>query len=129
MPSPDGGVRIEAIREAARLATQATSLRAVARQVGLSPMGLRHFLDGRRPYTATLRKLMVWFISHGSQRGAGEDAIRAAMSLMLEGLPADGRESAAQALLETVEQMHRRAGTRPPAWLPALRGEEDDSGG
>lgn len=129
MPSSDGGVRLEAIREAARLATEATSLRAVARQVGLSPMGLRHFLDGRRPYTATLRRLTVWFIAHGVQRGAGKDVIRAAMSLMLEGLPAEGRESGADALLDVVENLHRRAGTQPPSWLAALRGEADDGSG
>jgi hypothetical protein len=121
MPSPDAGVRLEAIREAARLATEATSLRAVARAVGMSPMGIRHFLDGRRPYTATLRKLTVWYVAHGTQAGAGEPVIRAAMSLMLEGLPADGREPGEQALLAVVEQMHRRAGTQPPAWLSSLR--------
>ncbi|HEX8831800.1 MAG TPA: hypothetical protein VF705_11570, partial [Longimicrobium sp.] len=62
MPPPDTGVRVEAIREAARLATEASSLRAVARAVGMSPMGLRHFLDGRRPYTVTLRKLTMWYV-------------------------------------------------------------------
>lgn len=128
MPSPDGGVRVEAIREAARHATQATSLRAVARQVGMSPMGLKHFLEGRRPYKATLRKLTVWFIAHGLQRGVGPDVIRAAISLMLEGLPADGHEPGEQALLAVVAQMHRRAGTQPPAWLPELRDENADTG-
>ncbi|HEX9939435.1 MAG TPA: hypothetical protein VGB15_19995 [Longimicrobium sp.] len=128
MPSPDPGVRLEAIREAARLATEATSLRAVARAVGMSPMGLRHFLDGRRPYTATLRRLTVWYVAHGLQAGAGEPVIRAAMSLMLEGLPAHGREAGEQALLAVVEQMHRRAGTQPPAWLSSLRDEDAAAG-
>jgi hypothetical protein len=124
MPLPDAGVRLEAIREAARLATEATSLRAVARAVGMSPMGLRHFLDGRRPYKATLRRLTLWYVAHGLQAGAGEPVIRAAMSLMLEGLPSAGREAGEQALLAVVEQMHRRAGTQPPAWLSSLRDED-----
>jgi hypothetical protein len=128
MPSPDPGVRLDAIREAARLATEATSLRAVSRAVGMSPMGLRHFLDGRRPYTATLRRLTVWYVAHGLQAGAGEPVIRAAMSLMLEGLPAHGREAGEQALLAVVEQMHRRAGTQPPAWLSSLRDEDAADG-
>jgi hypothetical protein len=121
MPLPERGARLEAIREAARLATEAGSLRRVARQIGLSPMGLRHFLDGRRPYQATLRKLTIWYVAHGEQHGAGETVIRAAMSLMLEGLPEDGREPGEQALLAVVEQMHRRAGTQPPSWVITLR--------
>ncbi|HYH82354.1 MAG TPA: hypothetical protein VEX86_21360 [Longimicrobium sp.] len=121
MPSPDRGVRVEAIREAARLATEATSLRAVARAVGMSPVGLKHFLDGRRPYTATLRRLTIWFIAHGAEGGASEEHIRAAVGMLLEGLPEAGRERGAQALLEVVERMHRQAGTQPPAWLAILR--------
>jgi hypothetical protein len=41
MAPPDLSVRVEAIREAVRLAVAETSLRAVARAVGLSPMGLK----------------------------------------------------------------------------------------
>lgn len=128
MPSPDRGVRVEAIREAARLATEATSLRATARAIGMSPMGLRHFLDGRRPYTATLRRLTLWFIAHGAEGGAPEELIRAAMGVLLEGLPASGRERGRQALLEVVERMHRQAGTQPPAWLAALRAGDEPTG-
>jgi AcrR family transcriptional regulator len=128
MPSPDRGVRVEAIREAARLATEATSLRAVARAVGMSPMGLKHFLEGRSPYTATLRRLTIWFIAHGAEGGAPEELILAALGMLLEGLPASGRGRGRQALLDVVERMHRQAGTQPPAWLPALRagGEPGD---
>jgi len=128
MAAPDPGVRLEAIREAARLATAAKSLRGTAREIGLSPMGLRHFLNGRRPYQATMRKLTIWYVRHGSQRGADTEVIRAAMSLVLEGLPAEGHEPGEQALLAVVEQMHRRAGTRPPTWLDDLReGDGADS--
>ena len=121
MAAPDPGVRLEAIREAARLATEAKSLRGTAREIGLSPMGLRHFLNGRRPYQATMRKLTIWYVRHGSRHGADDDVIRAAMSLMLEGLAAESRDPGEQALLAVVEQMHRRAGSQPPAWLDRLR--------
>lgn len=125
MPSPERFVRVEAIREAARLAVGQSSLRAVARAVGLSPMGLRNFLDGAQPYRATLRKLTIWYVRHGAQGGAGAEVIRSAMSLILEGLPEDSREAAEQALLAVVEQMHRRAGTHPPGWLNTLRLDDD----
>jgi hypothetical protein len=114
---------VEAIRQAARLATEATSLRAVARAIGMSPMGLKHFLEGRRPYSATLRKLNVWFVAYASQEmGFGEDAARAALALLLDGIPEEGRDEAAEMLLDDLWRTHRHFGSRPPGWLTALRG-------
>jgi hypothetical protein len=128
MPLPDAAVRVEAIREAARLAVAETSLRAVARAVGLSPMGLSNFLDGRRPYTATLRKLTIWYVAEGARKGAHEDVIRAALYVLLEGLPAKGRERGVAAVLGVVERMHRESRTQAPAWLARLRGDGDTPG-
>jgi hypothetical protein len=68
-----------------------------------------------------MRKLTIWYVRHGSRHGADDDVIRAAMSLMLEGLAAESRDPGEQALLAVVEQMHRRAGSQPPAWLDRLR--------
>ncbi|HEX8906467.1 MAG TPA: hypothetical protein VF771_16575 [Longimicrobiaceae bacterium] len=122
MPSPDRRTPVDAIRQAARLAVEATSLRAVARAVGMSPMGLKHFLDGRRPYSATLRKLNVWFVAHSAaEMGFGEDAARAALTLLLDGIPEPGRDPAAALLLDDLWRTHREHGSRPPAWLTALR--------
>lgn len=127
MPPPDRGVRVEAIREAARLAVAETSLRAVARAVGLSPMGLSSFLSGRRPYTATLRKLSAWFVLHGQRDGAREQVVRASLDVLLEGLPAKGRERGTAELLGVIDRMHRLARTEPPAWLRILRGDGEVS--
>lgn len=126
MPPPEVSVRVEAMREAVRLAVSAKSLRAVAREVGLSPMGLSNFLNGRQPYTATRRKLTLWYAEHGSQLGAREDAVRAALDILLEGLPTKGRERGMEAVLEVVERMHRDSRTQPPAWLRVLRGTTAD---
>lgn len=128
MAPPDLSVRVEAIREAVRLAVAETSLRAVARAVGLSPMGLSNFLDGRRPYTATLRKLTAWFIAEGARPGAREDVIRASLSMLLEGLPEKARDRGVAALLAVVERMHREARTQPPAWLASLLGQQEPGG-
>ena len=126
MPSPDRRVPVEAIRQAAALATEATSLRAVARAVGMSPMGLKHFLDGRRPYSATLRKLNVWFVTHAQeQRGFSEAAARAALALLVDGIPDSGRDEAVAAIVEDLWRSHRQFGSRPPAWLTALRGASE----
>lgn len=126
MATPDRGVRIEAIREAARLAAEASSLRRVARQMGLSPMGLKNFLDGRSPYAATRRKLTVWFVRHGTEGGVDEDVARGALSLMLQGLPDAGYEPGTQRLLAEVEDIHRTFGTQPPAWVRQLRTNDDE---
>ena len=123
MSSPDRGVRVEVIREAARLAVDATSLRAVARAVGVSPMGLKNFIDGRNPYRATLRKLTIWYVGHGTEGELSEDVVRAAMSLMLRGLPASSAQAGTDTLLRAVEEMYHRAGMPPPEWVFTLRGE------
>ncbi|MBV9109493.1 MAG: hypothetical protein JO306_08820 [Gemmatimonadetes bacterium] len=123
MPPPDRRTPVEAIRQAARLATEATSLRAVARAIGMSPMGLKHFLEGRRPYSATLRKLNVWFVAHSAQElSFGEEPARAALTLLLDGIPEEGRDEAAGMLLDDLWRTHRHFGSRPPAWLVSLRG-------
>jgi AcrR family transcriptional regulator len=121
MSQPDKRTPVEAIRQAARLAVEATSLRSVARAVGMSPMGLKHFLEGRRPYSATLRKLNVWYVAHAlEQQGFSEDAARAALALLLDGIPETGRDAAAAAVLDDLLRTHRHFGSRPPAWLVAL---------
>ncbi|HEU4558076.1 MAG TPA: hypothetical protein VFS20_09510 [Longimicrobium sp.] len=129
MPPPESAVRIEAIRAAVRLAIAEKSLRAVAREVGLSPMGLSNFLNGRQPYTATRRKLTLWYAEHGAQLGAHEDAVRAALDILLEGLPAKGRERGVGVVLDVVERMHRESRTQPPAWLGTLRRDGSGEGG
>ncbi|HEX2204448.1 MAG TPA: hypothetical protein VHG91_14150 [Longimicrobium sp.] len=123
MTAPGNRASLDAIRDAARLAVEATSLRAVARAVGMSPMGLRHFLDGRRPYSATFRKLTAWYVTHAAARHEhSEGSARAALALLLDGVPEGRREAAAAELLETLERLHRESGLGPPGWLARLRG-------
>src|SRR4051794_19038170 len=109
---PSRRLPVDAIRDAARLAVEATSLRSVARAVGMSPMGLRHFLDGRRPYTATARKLGVWYVGWQSQQPGSlpADAARAALVLLLDGVPETGRGRGAAILLDAVERVHEEMG-------------------
>ena len=125
MHPPERRIPVEGIREAARLAVEAGSLRSVARQVGMSPMGLRHFIDGRAPYASTLRKLNTWYVQHADgRRDLSEAAARAALSVLLDAIPEPSRDQAAAALLDTLEQVHREYGARPPAWLARLRDGE-----
>jgi hypothetical protein len=118
---------VEAIREAVRLAIEATSLRAVARAVDMSPMGLKHFAAGTQPYSATLRKLTAWYAVHQAEAGGfSVDSVRGGLVLMMDGLPEPVRGRASAAVLDAIAKVHAEVGSRPPAWLAALRAEADD---
>jgi len=124
--APDRRPLVEAIRAAVRIAIEATSLRAVARAVDMSPMGLKHFAAGTQPYSATLRKLTAWYAVYQSEAGGfSVDSVRSALVLLTDGLPESGRGRATAVLLDDIHKLHAQFGTRPPAWLAALRAEAD----
>jgi len=126
VPAPDRRSLVEAIRAAAKLAIEATSLRAVARAVDMSPMGLKHFVGGTHPYSATLRKLIAWYAVHQAEAGGfSAESVRAALVLLTDGLPESARGGAVLELLDVVQKQHAEAGSRPPAWLATIR---DDPG-
>ncbi len=121
MTSPSR-IPVEEIREAARLAVEATSLRAVARAVGLSPMGLKNFLDGRTPYSATRRKLNTWYVTHADGRPVFDDSVaRASIAVLLEGISEPQRDDAARKLIGALEAIYGEKRVQPPAWLARLR--------
>jgi hypothetical protein len=126
MATPDRRSLVEAIRAAAKLAIEATSLRKVARDVRMSPMGLKHFVGGTQPYSATYRKLIAWYTVHQAEAGGfSVEAARGAMKVMTDGLPEEARAAAAVAVIDVVLAQHVKAGTRPPAWLAALGADTD----
>lgn len=122
MPPASPRAPVDAIRQAARLAVESTSLRAVARSVGMSPMGLKNFLDGRQPYSATSRKLNAWYVTHEAERRSFSiSAARGALTVLLDGVPQGERAKAASVVLDDLWSFHRGLGTSPPAWLAELR--------
>jgi hypothetical protein len=50
------------LRERAAQAVEETSLRTVAREIGISPMGLQHFVSGGRAYRGMLGKVNLWYL-------------------------------------------------------------------
>lgn len=117
-------VPLAAIREAARRAVAETSLRAVAKRVPMSPMGLQHFINGTHPYRSTLRKLTAWYVNRGASRGEfSEDTARAALAILLDGLPEERRAEARALLLERLAASYAAARAELPAWLERLRAE------
>lgn len=126
MAPPRTGAPLEAIRVAADEAVRADSLRSVARAVGMSPTGLRNFLDGRSPYSATLRKLTAWYVRYELSREVfSAEVAQAGVSVLLEAIPEAQLAPATERLLDFLGSLHQDSRVRPPPWLDVLR----DGGG
>jgi hypothetical protein len=93
----------------------------VAADVKMSPTGLRNFLQGRNPYSATLRRLTAWYLRHQlATHGFTPDVARAAVAVLLEAIPEAELDAAGADLLECVREIHRARGVTPPGWLAKL---------
>lgn len=117
------GAPIDTLRQAARLYVDATSLRHAARDIGMSPTGLRGFIDGADPYIKTTRKLTEWYIREIQSRDAelSHESATAALSLLVKHLPAGERERAAAEVLAVIDRRCRESSTPRPVWLADLR--------
>ncbi|HEX6911358.1 MAG TPA: hypothetical protein VF142_13220 [Longimicrobium sp.] len=110
---------IDRLREAVTIRVQATSLRSVARQVGMSPSGLDKFLTGGMPYQKSRRKLFDWLHRERNNLGADltADGIAAALGSLVRDLPPERRERALEALLETLRGLYEANLEHAPPWL------------
>jgi hypothetical protein len=113
---------ISRLREAVTIRVQATSLRSVARQVGMSPSGLDKFLNGGMPYQKSRRKLFDWLHRERENLGADltVDGVAAALGSLLRDLPPDRRERALHVLLDTLQALYDTHAETAPGWLAEL---------
>src|SRR5215216_7771833 len=109
MAAPKDGASVETLGEAARLYVDATSLRHAAREIGMSPTGLRGFIDGADPYVKTTRKLTEWYVREIQNRSAelSTESARAALSLLLKHFPPSQRPGAAAEMLDVLDRRCR----------------------
>jgi hypothetical protein len=127
MPTPDRRVSTRTLRETVARAVKASSLRGVARVVGLSAMGLRDFTMGQKePRASTLLKVERWYFAHGApfRDPVDEETVRAAFSAALEPLPERSHDRRLAQLLDALAAIYREEGIPLPAWLRGRR-EED----
>lgn len=112
---------IDRLREMVSIRVQATSLRSVARQVGMSPSGLEKFLQGGMPYSGSRRKLYDWYTREGSQLRSDltADGISAALGRLVQDLPDGQRAPAMAGVLEVLMEAYDAQGA-VPAWLHDL---------
>jgi hypothetical protein len=82
---------IRQMRDAAAQEAERTSLRAAARAIGISPTGLKKFLDGTNPYAPTRRRLRRWLAERGDQVQIVPEGhvIEAALNVLFRELPHD----------------------------------------
>ncbi|HET6229143.1 MAG TPA: hypothetical protein VFE05_03630 [Longimicrobiaceae bacterium] len=118
-----------ALRESVRTAVQAASLREVARDVGMSPSGLRKFLAGSSAYSATRRKLERWYVRRDATLQTdgltGDSALRV-VEVLVQELPPSRHLSATARVVSTLEEVYGAARVRPPGWMDELRGLVSD---
>lgn len=116
--------RFQELRGAVRREVDGSSLRAVARSIGLSPSGLQKFLDGAEPYRPTRAKLRHWYLGTQSAPTTAAEA-EASLQVLLKGVPPGERGEVRRRVLDAVREMHVAAGRPPPLWLAGLEEERD----
>ena len=110
--------RVPAIRAAVAAAIERRTLRGVATEIGMSHTGLMAFVDGGEPRPGTVRKLQAWYVKHAAELGpVDEDAIQAALAMLLDGIPQSEVPAARERVLAAVREIFSRSGAQLPAWL------------
>jgi hypothetical protein len=113
------------LREMAAARVERTSLRGVAREVGMSPTGLKKFLMGTAPYSPTVRRLRRWFLQYAALPAAGitHQHAESALVVLTHDLAPDARRDASVCLLECLSRAYEASGRAQPAWIVDLRTE------
>lgn len=121
---PDPVPTTERIRQTAEVRVRETSLRQVAYRIGISPMGLKKFLDGANPYEPNRRKLVDWFIreqAHEEEQPRDATVAAIALGLVLRDLPSPVRAAAVDPMVDLVESLYAKSQAPRPTWLDGLR--------
>ena len=115
-------VPIGSLRRTVAMQVQATSLRHVARRIGMSPTGLEKFLRGAEPYAVVRRKLADWWGREGGSPTAqvSPELAAEALTALVRDLPPSQRREAMAEMLEVLRAAHRMDGVPIPAWLDEL---------
>jgi len=124
-PQQHRGATVQHLREMAAARVENTSLRGVAREIGMSPTGLKKFLLGTAPYSPTLRRLRRWYLQHAALP-TGEVSYHdasAALVVITHDLQPEPRREAADSVLDALERGYELSGRPAPRWIADLRAE------
>jgi hypothetical protein len=124
--SPEMAEELRILRETLSSHVEATSLRGVARALGMSPTGLRGMLDGAEPYGITWEKMRTWYAT-ATTGELPDTTVAALLARLLIKVPPSRRPDAVGLVLDAFERAHRTAGVEPPAWIArTLREQRTD---
>lgn len=114
---------IPLMRETVMEHVERTSLRTAAKEIGMSPSGLKKFLDGNMPYTKTIHRLRRWYLQHISRtrEELSSEEVFAALRVLLYDLPAGVHAQTVEAVLQCMEQGYVRTHREIPAWVGQVR--------
>jgi transcriptional regulator with XRE-family HTH domain len=123
MPPRRDKSHVARLRDTVAARVRSLSLRAVAREIGMSAPGLQSFLEGRSPYPATRRKLEAWYVRESANVGIDTSlsTARAALEILVRDLPEDLQDESVVRSIELFEAAYDRAGIPRPLWLQQLR--------
>ena len=128
IPLPFGQPKDESVQHLRSLAAakvEHTSLRGVAREIGMSPTGLKKFLLGTAPYSPTLRRLRKWYLQHAAL-STGEVSYHdasAALVVLIHDLRPDPRRETSECMLACLERGYDLSSRSRPHWVSELRAE------
>jgi hypothetical protein len=96
---------VSEIRAALRQQIAETTLRGTARDLGMSPTGLRSFADGRDAFDSTLRRARAWYARWALERGREAVAEENAIEVLFGPLPESSREVAIACCRRVIEAL------------------------
>jgi len=116
---------VQHLREMAAARVESTSLRGVAREIGMSPTGLKKFLQGTAPYSPTVRRLRKWYLQHAAlpTGEVGFHDASNALAVLTHDLPAEPRRSTSDCVLECLARGYDLSGRSRPRWVAELRAQ------
>lgn len=125
LPYPD--IDIDVVRKYVNGRANSSSVREVARQIGIRNTSLDKFLNGSVPYARNRALLCEWYLREHRVhpvREAEEVAVQPrddSPETLLEGLLKDlrgeARTEARLRITSAIDQGYRRMGLPPPEWL------------
>lgn len=118
---------VEFLRDAAATRVETTSLRGTAREMGLSPTGLKKFLLGTAPYSPTMKKLRKWYIVYytkdeNTAAPLAQEAASAAVAVLVSDLSVQTRPVAVERVLDALSTAYTRGGIKA-TWMNRVKAE------
>lgn len=121
---PDPGISVPRLRDAVQLRVEATSRRATAREIGVTPRGLELFLSGAKPQAKTLSKLIEWYAAHVAPESGPPISEADAVRVLLRPIPQEVREQAHARLVRLLVTLYEESQVMLPAGLCDILAEK-----